>query len=58
MSEIILYNSELDEDCYRVRLMLSLLKLDHTPGADEQLKKAADLMRSWDGKLTTDSVAA
>jgi penicillin amidase len=32
--------------------------IDHTPGADEQLKKAADLMRSWDGKLTADSVAA
>jgi len=32
--------------------------IDHTPGADEQLKKAADLMRSWDGRLTTDSAAA
>ncbi|MGD0830762.1 MAG: penicillin acylase family protein [Terracidiphilus sp.] len=32
--------------------------IDHTPGADEKLKKAADLMRSWDGKLTTDSAAA
>jgi len=32
--------------------------IDHTPGVDEQLKKAADLMRSWDGKLTTDSAAA
>ncbi len=32
--------------------------IDHTPDADEQLKKAADLMRSWDGKLTTDSAAA
>ena len=32
--------------------------IDHTPGADEQLQKAADLMRSWDGKLTTDSAAA
>jgi penicillin amidase len=32
--------------------------IDHTPGADAELKKAADLMRSWDGKLTTDSVAA
>jgi penicillin amidase len=32
--------------------------IDHTPGADAQLKKAADLMRSWDGKLTTDSAAA
>jgi penicillin amidase len=32
--------------------------IDHTPGADDRLKKAADLMRSWDGKLTTDSAAA
>jgi penicillin amidase len=32
--------------------------IDHTPGADNRLKKAADLMRSWDGKLSTDSAAA
>jgi penicillin amidase len=32
--------------------------IDHTPGADEKLQRAADLMRSWDGKLTTDSAAA
>jgi penicillin amidase len=32
--------------------------IDHTPSADAQLKKAADLMRSWDGRLTTDSAAA
>jgi penicillin amidase len=32
--------------------------IDHTPSADDRLKKAADLMRSWDGKLTTDSAAA
>ena len=32
--------------------------IDHTPGADDRLKKAADLMRSWDGRLTTDSAAA
>jgi len=32
--------------------------IDHTPQADAQLKNAADLMRSWDGKLTTDSAAA
>ena len=32
--------------------------IDHTPGTDERLKKAADLMRSWDGQLTTDSAAA
>src|SRR5208283_212841 len=32
--------------------------IDHTDGADDRLKKAADLMRSWDGRLTTDSAAA
>jgi penicillin amidase len=32
--------------------------IDHTPGADDQLHKAADLMRSWDGRLTTSSAAA
>ena len=32
--------------------------IDHTDGADERLHKAADLMRSWDGRLTTDSAAA
>jgi len=32
--------------------------IDHTAGADAQLRKAADLMRSWDGRLTTDSAAA
>ncbi len=32
--------------------------IDHTAGADDQLRKAADLMRSWDGRLTVDSPAA
>ncbi len=32
--------------------------IDHTSGADARLRNAADLMRSWDGKLTTDSAAA
>ncbi len=36
--------------------------IDHTPGpegnGDPELRKAADLMRSWDGRLTTDSAAA
>jgi penicillin amidase len=32
--------------------------IDHTPAADDRLRKAADLMRSWDGRLTTDSAAA
>ena len=32
--------------------------IDHAAGADDRLRKAADLMRSWDGRLTTDSAAA
>ncbi len=32
--------------------------IDHASNADDQLRKAADLMRSWDGRLTTDSAAA
>jgi penicillin amidase len=32
--------------------------IDHTPGADDRLKKAAELLRAWDGRLTTDSAAA
>jgi penicillin amidase len=32
--------------------------IDQTPGADAQLRKAADIMRSWDGRLTIDSAAA
>jgi penicillin amidase len=36
--------------------------IDHTPGpegnGDARLRQAADLMRSWDGRLTTDSAAA
>ncbi len=32
--------------------------IDHTPGTDARLARAADLMRSWDGRLTTDSAAA
>jgi len=36
--------------------------IDHTPGpegnGDPELRRAADMMRSWDGRLTTDSVAA
>jgi penicillin amidase len=32
--------------------------IDHSSKTDDRLKKAADLMRSWDGKLTTDSAAA
>ncbi len=36
--------------------------IDHTPGpeggGDERMRQAADLMRSWDGRLTVDSAAA
>jgi penicillin amidase len=32
--------------------------IDHTAGIDDRLRKAADLMRSWDGRLSTDSAAA
>lgn len=32
--------------------------IDQTAGADDRLHQAADLLRSWDGKLTTDSAAA
>ncbi len=36
--------------------------IDHAPGpdgnGDPEMRQAADLMRSWDGRLTTDSVAA
>jgi penicillin amidase len=32
--------------------------IDQTDGSDDGLHQAADLMRSWDGKLTTDSAAA
>jgi penicillin amidase len=32
--------------------------IDHADGTDARLRQAADLMRSWDGKLTTDSAAA
>jgi penicillin amidase len=32
--------------------------IDRSNSTDAQLRKAADLMRSWDGRLTTDSAAA
>jgi penicillin amidase len=32
--------------------------IDQTAGTDSRLRQAADLMRSWDGRLTTDSAAA
>ena len=31
--------------------------VDHTPGASARAKQAADLMRSWNGTMVTDSVA-
>jgi len=32
--------------------------IDHTPGTDDRLRKAAALMRSWDGRLITGSAPA
>jgi penicillin amidase len=32
--------------------------IDHAGNTDDQLRKAADLMRSWDGRLTVDSPSA
>jgi len=32
--------------------------IDHAPKVDDRLRQAADLMRSWDGRLTADSAAA
>jgi penicillin amidase len=32
--------------------------IDHADGNDDRMRKAADLMRSWDGRLSTDSAAA
>jgi penicillin amidase len=32
--------------------------IDHAAGADDRMRKAADILRRWDGRLTTDSVAA
>ena len=32
--------------------------IDHASDADDRLRKAADILRSWDGRLTTDSAAA
>ncbi|HEV2484667.1 MAG TPA: penicillin acylase family protein [Terracidiphilus sp.] len=46
--------SEMDQE-FGQRLAYAI---DHTNGVDARLRKAADLMRTWDGKLTTDSAAA
>ncbi|WP_263357170.1 penicillin acylase family protein [Acidicapsa ligni] len=32
--------------------------IDHTDGVDARLRQAADLLRSWDGRMSTDSAAA
>jgi penicillin G amidase len=32
--------------------------IDHAPGMDDRMHKAADVMRTWDGRLTIDSAAA
>jgi penicillin amidase len=46
--------SEMDQE-FGQRLAYAI---DHTQGVDTRLRQAADLMRSWDGRLTTDSAAA
>jgi|HubBroStandDraft_6_1064221.scaffolds.fasta_scaffold02282_3 penicillin amidase len=45
--------SELDRFCAE-RFVYAI---DHTPKASERAKVAADIMRSWDGNMTTDSAA-
>ncbi len=45
--------SELDRYCAE-RLVYAV---DHTPQASQRAKQAADLMRNWDGTMTTDSAA-
>jgi len=46
--------SELDQEMAH-RLATAI---DHTANADDRLRKAADFLRNWNGRLTTDSVAA
>jgi len=46
--------SELDRYCAE-RFVYAI---DHTPSASERAKAAADVMRSWDGSMVTESVAA
>src|SRR5271165_2476966 len=45
--------SEFDRYCAE-RLVYAV---DHTPQASQRAKEAADLMRNWDGTMTTDSAA-
>src|SRR5271169_80884 len=45
--------SELDRFCAE-RFVYAI---DHTPKASEKAKAAADIMRSWDGNMATDSAA-
>lgn len=46
--------SEMDQQMGQ-RIAYAIL---HTPEADERLRQAAQLLRDWDGRLTTDSAAA
>jgi penicillin amidase len=46
--------SEMDQE-FGQRLAYAI---DHTGGIDARMRQAADLMRSWDGRLSTDSAAA
>jgi penicillin G amidase len=45
--------SEFDRYCAE-RLVYAV---DHTPGASARVRQAADLLRNWDGMMTTDSAA-
>lgn len=46
--------SEMDQEmAHRLAYAIS-----HSPKVDDELRQAADLLRSWDGHLTTDSAAA
>jgi penicillin amidase len=45
--------SELDRFCAE-RFVYAI---DHTPKASDRAKSAADIMRGWDGKMSTDSAA-
>jgi len=49
--------SEVDQELAH-RFAYAIDQTAQTPGVDPRLKQAADLLRSWDGRLSTDSAAA
>ena len=49
--------SEMDQELGQ-RLAYAIDHRDGVPEMDARLRPAANLMRSWDGRLTTDSAAA